>query len=119
MLKTLPWYFRVASLAIGEQIKTGRQDLLKEFRAEPAAIKHHGEPAPADQTMDLFEQSRQHLNQTSIGLGRDDEQRIATCIVDSIVRGRWHGEAHPGHMGFGQRVLTVVHPHVTIEVEEA
>ena len=109
----------MAPFAIGEQIKAGGQDLLKEFGTEPATIKDHREPSLAHQAADLFQQSRQHLDQTGVGLGRDDEQRIAARIIDPIIRSGRHGKAHAGHVGFGQRVFAVIHPHVAIKVEKA
>ena len=65
----------ITALAIGQQIKSGRNDLLKEFRTEAATIEHDGHASLAHQSADLIEDPGQHLDQTSVG--RQRSQRTA------------------------------------------
>ena len=109
---------RIASLAIGQRVKASGKDLLEELGTVAAAIKDHRNAPFSHQGTHLVEYAGQHLDQTGVGLGGDDKQRIARHIVDPVVRGGRHRDTHASHMGFGQRMLAVVNPHVTVGVEE-
>jgi hypothetical protein len=93
--------------------------LLKQLRAIAAAIEHHRNPTFAQQPTHLLQDVGEHLYQTGVGLGGDYEQRLAGCIVDPVVGGGRHRQAHLRHMGLGQPVLTVINADVPVHVEEA
>ncbi len=110
---------RKAALAVGEQIEVGRPDLLEELGAIAAAIKHDCDAPLANQQADLLQDAGEHFHQTGVGLGRDDEQRVAGCVVDPVVGGGWHREAHLRHMRLWQAIFAVVNADMTIHVEKA
>ena len=109
----------VTPFAIGQQIKAGGEDLLEEFGAVAAAIKNHRESSLAHQRPHLGQDAGQHFDQAGVGLGSNDEQRVAGTIVDPVIRSGWQRDAHARHVGFGQRVLSVIDPHVAVGVEKA
>ena len=83
--KTLSGDAGIAPFAIGQQIKIGSDDLLKEFGTVAAAIKNHGEPSLAHQRTYLGEYPGEHFDQAGVGLSGDNEQRVAGAIVDPII----------------------------------
>ena len=107
------------ALAVGEEVEARGEDLLEELGAPAAAVEDDGDPALADESAHLLEELREHLDQAGVGLGGDDEERIAPGVVDPVVGGGGHREAHARHVGFGEVVLAVVDAHVAIDVEEA
>src|SRR6266478_9468708 len=59
-----------ATLAVGEQIEVGREDLLEELGAIAAAIKNYRDTPLAEQQAHLLQDAGEHLHQTGVGLGR-------------------------------------------------
>ena len=116
--KARPRDAAASALAIGEQVEAVREELEEELRTVAPAVEHDGDPAWPDEGADLGEHARQHLSHPRVRLGRDDEERIPCDIVDPVVGGGGHGQAHPGDVRLRQRALAVVDPHVPIDVEE-
>ena len=106
-------------LAIGEQIKAGFEDLLKVLGAIPTAIEHDRHAPISDEKSGLLKDAREHFNQAGVGLGGDDEQGIASLIVDPVVGSRRHRQAHLSDMGFWQPMFAVVNPDVAVDIKEA
>lgn len=117
--ESFSWNAAVASLAVGQQIKIGLQDLQEEPRTETAAIKHDGEPTPAHQAAQFPQEARKHLDQTGIGFGGDHKQRIARGVIDPVIGGRRHRQAHARQVSFGQTVLAMISAHMAVDVEES
>ena len=94
---------KFTELSVGQRpycrrgVKVSVKDLLKEFGAIAAAIEDDCDAPFPDQNAHLFQEGREHLQQTGIGLGRDDEQRVTRVVVtpSSFLRsplgGHWLG----------------------------
>ncbi len=108
-----------APLAVGQDVEAVVDHLLEQFGAPAAAVEDDGDAAFADQLADLRQDGRQHLHQAGVGLGGEDEERLARDVIDPIVGGGRHRDAHARDVSLRQRMLAVVHAHVTVHVEEA
>src|ERR1035437_7080223 len=118
-LETPPGDTRKTALAIGQEIEVRVQDLLEEFGTVATAIKDDRDAALVQQSAHLCQDRRQHLDHPSIGLGGEHEQWVSALVVDPVVGSGRQGEAHPGHMRFGQTMLSVINAHVAVDVKEA
>ena len=56
-------------------------------RGVTTAVEDHGGPALTNELTHLAKQARQYLAQPGVGLGRDDEERLALGVVDPVVGG--------------------------------
>jgi hypothetical protein len=106
------------ALAIRQQVEARRYQLGEELRAPTSAVKDHGQSPLSEQGARLVEERWQHFHQPRVGFSGHDEKGFADGVVDPVVRGRGHGQAHPCDMGFGQGGLTVEDAHVSIDVEK-
>jgi len=71
--------------------------------SKPAPLSHQG--------THLDENARQHFRQTGVGLGGDDEQRIARTIVDPVIRiGRQRDTGGLSGWGRKRRLTTQISP---------
>ena len=107
------------SLPVGQDVEACSDEASEQPRAEAAAVEHDGEAALADQGADLVQELRQHLDQAGVGLGGDDEQRVAARVVDPVVGGRRHRQAHARDVRLGDGSGAVIDAHVAVEVEKA
>ena len=114
-----PWNAAPAALPVGEDIEAVLDDLLEERWAPPAAVEDHRDAPHADEPTHLCEQDRQHGDEPGVGLGGDDEERVAVLVVGPVVGGGRHGDAHAGQMSLRQRVFPVIGADVAVHVEEA
>ena len=76
-----------ALLAIGQDVEAAVDDLQEELGAAAAAVEDDGDAALADERANLVEHRRQHLGEGAVGLGGDDEQRVAVGVIDPVVGG--------------------------------
>jgi hypothetical protein len=106
-------------LAVGEDVETGGEDLLEQFRAPASAVEDDGDAALADERPYLSEDPGKHRDEAGVGLCGDQEQRISGRVTDPVVGGGRHGDAHASHVGLGDGVLAVVGADVTVDIQEA
>src|SRR6266436_5184287 len=108
-----------AALAIGQDVKTHRQQFLKELRTPSAAIEDDGRtPARSKQSAGLFKKGSQHPSHGGVSISGHDKKWVSFLIIDPVIGGRRNRQAGPGVVAFRNRVFAMVGTNMTIDVEE-
>ncbi len=108
------------ALTVGQDIELVRNHLHKEFRApSPAVEDNRDSSARAHQASNLLENLWKHFGEGVVGLGRQHEERIASCVVDPVVSRGWKSESDSRGVRLGDRAFAVVNADMAVYVEEA
>src|SRR6266403_3080743 len=106
-------------LAIGQDVKTHSQQLLKYFWAPTSAIKNNcGVPVRSQQFAYFAYHWYKYFGHGGVGISSDHKQGIATLVVDPIIGGRRCGQMHARHIGFGNLVFAVIGPNVAVYIKK-
>jgi hypothetical protein len=94
--------------------KPSRMSWSNSFRAEAPAVEDDRHATLPHEAAEFGQQAGQHLDHPRVGLGGQDEQRVAFLVVDPVVGGGGHTQAHAGDVCLGQLALAVVDADVTV-----
>ena len=109
----------LGALAVGEDVKAGRDQLGEQRRAPSAAVKGNGGPGVgADQGPHLGGHPAQLAHQRRPRLGVPHQHPVTAGVGDPGVLLGGHGQTHAGQVRLGQTGFAVIGPHVAVGVED-